>query len=573
MSENKQYSASLGELQSIADSVLKETDEKRIIARMWKFDYTVWKDSPEEITNRLGWLDSPEAMDDAITDLNEFVDVVRNEGFTHALLLGMGGSSLAPQVFRQTFGVKRGYLDLAVLDTTDPGAVSTFAQNLDPQKTLCIVSTKSGGTVETISFMKFFYNQTQGAIGSENTGKHFIAITDRGSGLEPIAKELNFRKIFLNDPNIGGRYSALSFFGLVPAALIGMDLVMLLKKGSNMASLCHETEIAQNPGAWLGSIMGAMAKVGRDKLTLITSPKLISFGPWVEQLIAESTGKDGRGILPVNGEKLLSPEFYEADRLFVYLKLKNDNSFGEEIKALADAGHPVVQLNLDALYDIGSEFFRWEISTAIAGSILQINPFNQPNVESAKVLARKMVDSYKKEGKLPETKPEFQDNGIQVFGNILESSITEILSNFLSQRKYDDKNRSYVAIQAYLQPTSEVEDKLQQIRTVIQQKYKVATTVGFGPRFLHSTGQLHKGDAGNGLFIQFTAGSENDIPIPDDPGNDQSSISFGILKLAQALGDRQALVDAGRKVIRFHLDNQLINGLNRILESVTSIKS
>ena len=572
MSENKQYSASLGELQSIADSVLKETDEKRIIARMWKFDYTVWKDNPEEVTNRLGWLDSPEVMDDAIPELTEFVDGVRKDGFTQALLLGMGGSSLAPQVFHQTFGVKKGYLDLAVLDSTDPGTVAQYAEKFDPQKTLYIVSTKSGGTVETLSFMKFFYNQTQRTVGGENTGRHFVAVTDRGSGLEPIAKELNFRKIFLNDPNIGGRYSALSFFGLVPAALIGMDLALLLKKGSEMASLCQNTEIVKNPGAWLGSIIGALANTGCDKLTLITSPKLSSYGAWVEQLIAESTGKDGKGILPVDGEKLLSSNFYGNDRLFVYLKFRTDNTYDKEINELRGTGHPIVQLNLDDLYDIGSEFFRWEIATAIAGSILQINPFDQPNVESAKVLARKMVDAYKKEGKLPETEPAFQNNGIQVYGDISENSINEILSKFLSQGKYSDKNRSYVAIQAYLQPTSEVDDKLQQIRTTIEKKYKVATTIGFGPRFLHSTGQLHKGDAGNGLFIQFTADSENDVPIPDEPGNDQSSISFGVLKLAQALGDRQALIDAGRKVVRLHLNNQLINGLNKILESISSIK-
>lgn len=568
MPEEKPYFASLGEFQNTADSILKETEQKRIIPRIWKFDYTVWKDQPTEITNRLGWLDSPEVMDDAIPEMRKLVDEVRKEGYTHALLLGMGGSSLAPEVFRKTFGVKKGYLDLAVLDSTDPGAVANFAQNFDPQKTLYVVSTKSGGTVETLSFMKFFYNQVQRAVGTENTGSHFIAITDRGSGLEPVAKELNFRKIFVNDPNIGGRYSALSFFGLVPAALIGMDLALLLQKASDMARLCHEPENAKNPGAWLGSIMGSLANTGPDKLTLVTPQQLSSFGAWVEQLIAESTGKDGKGILPVDGEKVLSPEFYGEDRLFVYLKLKNDNAFDKEIKSLADAGHPIVQLHLDDLYDIGGEFFRWEIATAIAGSILQINPFDQPNVESAKVLARKMVDSYKKAGKLPETKPVFQENDVSVYGDVSSGSVTEALTDFLFQGILAGKNRGYVAIQAYLQPTPEITDKLQQIRTKIQKKYKTATTVGFGPRFLHSTGQLHKGDAGKGLFVQFTADSENDVPIPDEPGNDQSSISFGVLKLAQALGDRQALIDAGRKVIRFHLGKDVPGGLGRIIENM-----
>ena len=481
MPERKPFHASLGEFQISVDGILKETEEKRIIPRIWKFDYTVWKDDPTEITNRLGWLDSPEVMDDAIPEMKKFVDGVRKEGYTHALLLGMGGSSLAPEVFRRTFGVKKGYLDLAVCDSTDPGAVANFAENLDPQRTLYIVSTKSGGTVETMSFMKYFYNLVQRRAGSENTGRHFIAITDRGSGLEPMAQELNFRKIFVNDPNIGGRYSALSFFGLVPAALIGMDLARLLQKGSDMAGLCHESEIATNPGAWLGSIMGALATAGQDKLTLVTSPQFSSFGTWVEQLIAESTGKDGKGILPVDGEKILPPEFYGPGRLFVYLKLRNDNSFDKEISALAAAGNPVVQLNLSDLYDIGGEFFRWEIATAIAGSILRINPFDQPNVESAKVLAREMVDSYKKEGRLPETEPAFREYNINVYGNKSGNSIAEILTDFLFQGILADKNQGYVAIQAYLQPTTEVMDKLQQIRTKIQQKYKAATTVGLGP--------------------------------------------------------------------------------------------
>jgi glucose-6-phosphate isomerase len=566
MPDEKPFHASLGEYQITADGILKETEEKRIIPRIWKFDYTVWKDDPTEITNRLGWLDSPEVMDDAIPEMKKFVDAVRKEGYTHALLLGMGGSSLAPEVFRKTFGVKKGFLDLAVLDSTDPGAVSNFADNLDPQKTLYIVSTKSGGTVETMSFMKFFYNLVQKSVGRENTGRHFIAITDRGSGLEPIAQDLNFRKIFLNDPNIGGRYSALSFFGLVPAALIGMDLARLLQRGGDMARLCHESEIAKNPGALLGSVMGALATAGQDKLTLVTSPQLFSFGAWVEQLIAESTGKDGKGILPVDGEQILSPEYYGPGRLFVYLKLKSDNSFDKETSALATAGFPLVQLGLDDLYDIGGEFFRWEIATAIAGSILQINPFDQPNVESAKVLARNMVDSYRKDGSLPQPKPVLQDGGISVYGNVSGRSIPEVLTDFLFQAILADKNQGYVAIQAYLQPTTEVMDKLQQIRTKIQQKYKAATTVGLGPRFLHSTGQLHKGDGGKGLFIQLTADSENDPPIPDTAGSDRSSISFGVLKMAQALGDNQALTDAGRKVIRFHLGKDVIGGLERIVE-------
>ncbi len=557
-----------GEFQKAFDQKVSELTEKKVVDRIWNKDHTVWKDDPTEITNRLGWLHSPEVMVNAIPEITDFVDEVRDEGFTRALLLGMGGSSLAPEVFHKTFGVKNGYLDLAVLDSTDPDAVSAFAEKLDPAKTLYIVSTKSGGTVETISFMKYFYNIVQKAVGRENAGKHFIAITDPGSGLESTAKELQFRKIFLNDPDIGGRYSALSFFGLVPAALVGLDLRRLLERGAEMAQQCRESQADNNPGAGLGAIMGVLAQAGRDKLTLFTSPQLSPFGAWVEQLIAESTGKEGKGILPVDGEAVQSPEYYGNDRLFVYLRLEDDNTFDSKVQAFENAKHPVVKITLTDLYDIGSEFFRWEMATAVAGLILEINPFDQPNVESAKVLARQMVNSYKKEGKLPETEPAIWDDGIEVHGEVNAGKPDEALNQFLKQGNFNNRNRSYVAIQAYLQPTETMDGMLQKIRTEIQKKYTAATTVGFGPRFLHSTGQLHKGDGGDGLFIQLTADSEKDVPIPDTPGNDQSSISFGVLKMAQAMGDQQALLDAGRKVIRFHFGKQPQSKLNRITEAL-----
>ncbi len=314
--------------------------------------------------------------------------------------------------------------------------------------------------------------------------------------------------------------------------------------------------------------MGVLAQAGRDKLTLFTSPQLSPFGAWVEQLIAESTGKEGKGILPVDGEAVQSPEYYGKDRLFVYLKLESDHTHESQLQDLAEAKHPVVEFTLIDLYDVGSEFFRWEIATAVAGSILEINPFDQPNVESAKIIAREMVDSYKKEGKLPDTEPALRDNWIEVYGEVQADTIGEALNQFLKQGNFNNRNRSYVAIQAYLQPTETMDGMLQKIRTEIQKKYTAATTVGFGPRFLHSTGQLHKGDGGDGLFIQLTADSEKDVPIPDTPGNDQSSISFGVLKMAQAMGDQQALLDAGRKVIRFHFGKQPQSKLNRITEAL-----
>lgn len=558
----------LGKFQKVVDQAIDEIDREKVIERIWDLDHTVWKDDPEEISNRLGWLKIPNVMKDAVSEISRFVDEIRNEGFTNVLLLGMGGSSLAPEVFSKIFGANTDYPNLSVLDSTDPGAVSSFAEQLDPAKTLYITSTKSGSTVETISFMKFFYNQTQQSVGKENAGRHFIAITDPGSGLESTAKELRFRKTFLNDPDIGGRYSALSYFGLVPAALVGVDIMKLLNRAEDMTALCRKNQVAENPGAWLGAAIGLLAKSGKDKLTFVASPQISPFGAWIEQLIAESTGKEGKGILPVDGEELLGAEFYDDDRLFIYLRLKDDDTFDQGIAGLSAAGHPVVQLDLEDLYDIGSEFFRWEMATAVSGSILEINPFDQPNVESAKTKAKQMVNSYKKEGKLPEVEVAFEENGIKVYSQNPARNISDLLDGFLSQVHFNNDKRSYVALQAYLHPTQETDSALQKIRAKIQKKYKLAVTVGFGPRFLHSTGQLHKGDAGNGLFIQLTADSANDLAIPDAPGSDNSSISFGILKMAQALGDRQALLDAGRKVIRFHLREEVSSSLEEIMKSL-----
>ncbi len=569
----KGYSASLGESYSSVERALIKIRDQKTMSRIWAHDHTVWNDDPAEINNRLGWLHSPEVMVDAIPEITALADEVRDAGYTNALLLGMGGSSLAPEMFRLTFGSKKGYLVLDVLDSTDPGAVLEYARRLDPEKTLFIVSTKSGGTVETLSFAKFFYNLVVEAVGTENTGEHFIGITDPGSGLESLAKQLGFRKIFLNDPNIGGRYSALSFFGMVPAALIGMDLETILERAATMACNCEGCNCpvaGDNSGAWLGTIMGEMANSGRDKVTLVMSPSISPFGDWVEQLIAESTGKDGKGILPVNGEMLGPPDIYANDRLFVYMRLDNDSTYDEKIEALEERGHPVVQLNLGDVYDLGGEFFRWEMATAVAGSILGINPFDQPNVESAKVLAREMVAAYQKEGKLPELIPTFTQNGIHIYTDLSVSSLKEALEKFLAELdpgKDDSSGRGYMAIHAYVKPDAETSDALQELRTKLQVKFRIATTIGYGPRFLHSTGQLHKGDGGRGLFIQITSDMPEDIPIPDEPGNKASSISFGVLKTAQALGDRKALLNAGRKVIRFHLGEDVVGGLRTIAES------
>ncbi len=540
--------ASLGAYQPAVDLALQEMARDRVVARIWEHDYTVWKAEPAEITNRLGWLHIVQTMQGQVGRLRALADALRREGYRDVLLLGMGGSSLAPEVLANVFGGQdTAGLRLAVLDSTDPAAVLAQAERLDPARTLFIVATKSGGTVETLSFFRYFYNWTVAALGADQAGSHFVGITDPGSKLEALGNEFGFRDVFLNDPNIGGRYSALSYFGLVPAALIGVDLDRLLERALVQVRDCEpgsRPAEGGNNGAWLGAILGELARFGRDKLTLIVAPALANLGDWMEQLVAESTGKEGQGILPVVGEPLGPPGVYGEDRLFVYLKLKGSNgdsdAYDVGLRALEAAGHPVVRLPLQDVYDLGPQFFLWEFATAVAGHRLGINPFSQPNVEAAKALARKAVAAYAEAGTLPPDEPA-----------PLEPAA---LAAFLARAQAGD----YVALQAYLPPTSETDAALLRLRALIRNRLRLATTVGYGPRFLHSTGQLHKGDAGRGLFIQFTADSPRDLPIPNaagsaEDGNREASMSFAVLELAQALGDKQALEEAGRRVIRFHL--------------------
>jgi transaldolase/glucose-6-phosphate isomerase len=563
----RQDSANLGRYQAAVDRALEEIREDRVIERIWEHDHTVWKPEPDEISNRLGWLRSPEEMPGALPEIEALVEAVRADGYTRALLLGMGGSSLAPEVFRRTFGVKEGYLDLAVLDSTDPGAVLDHAESLDFSRTLFIVSTKSGGTVETLSFYKYFYNRVAEIVGEEEAGAHFVAITDPGSGLQETAERYDFRATFLNDPNIGGRYSALSHFGLVPAALIGVDVTKLLERASRMAHSrggCNSPTGVDNRGAWLGAIMGELTAAGRDKLTLVASPPLAPFGPWVEQLIAESTGKEGTGILPVEGEPVGSPDSYGDDRLFVYMGLRGEED-DRAVEDLVRAGYPVVRIPLDGIYDLGGEMFRWEMATAIAGRRLGINPFDQPNVETAKALARSMVEKYRQEGVLPALEPTGVEDGITAYSAGTATRVEDAIRGFLAQACPGD----YVALQAYVRPTEATTEAMQRLRVRLRDSLRVATTVGYGPRFLHSTGQLHKGDAGNGLFIQLTADDERDAPIPDEAGRAASSLTFGVLKEAQALGDRQALLDRERRFIRFHLGTGVERGLAKLAGMVS----
>ncbi|MCA1715634.1 MAG: glucose-6-phosphate isomerase [Actinobacteria bacterium] len=558
--------AALGEYAPAVEGALKELRDEHVVERMWEGDHTAWGPEPEEIADRLGWLRSPQETEEALPEIQDLATALRDEGIEHILLLGMGGSSLAPETFGLSLDAREGYPDLAVLDSTDPEAVLAHADRLDLSRTVFVVSTKSGGTVETFSFFKYFYNRVVEVVGEERVGSHFVAITDPGSGLQDTAERYGFRATFLNNPNIGGRYSALSLFGIVPATLVGVDAPRLLSGGKAAASECGpEVKVEENPGAWLGAAMGELARNhARDKLTLLASPALAAFGPWVEQLIAESTGKDGTGILPVAEEPEGAPDAYGDDRLFVSMKLRGEENPDGLVDELRGLGHPVIEVELEDAYDLGGEMFRWEVATAVAGWRLGINPFDQPNVESAKVQARKMVAEYQEKGELPEPEPTVEEDGISVYSSEDAASVDEAVEGFFAQARPGD----YVALQAYLPPSDEATGVLQRMRARLMSRLGVATTSGYGPRFLHSTGQLHKGDGGNGLFVQITADHERDADIPDEAGAPESSLSFGVLVNAQALGDRQALLDAGRRVIRLHLSRDVSGGLDRLADSL-----
>jgi len=527
---------------------------QRIVERIWEKDYRVWGAAPAEIANRLGWLDCPETSLARADEIIDFVTAVRTEGFTRALLLGMGGSSLAAEVFSHSFAAKDGYLAVDILDSTHPGAVLEFATRPDSEKTLYIVSTKSGGTAETFAFMKFFYNQTVARSGEEKAGSHFVAITDPGSGLETTARQLRFRKIFLNDPDIGGRYSALSLFGIVPAALLGIDIKEILDRAAFMARSSKTRE--GNTPARLGVIMGYLADCGRDKITFITSAGLSSFADWLEQLIAESTGKEGKGILPLVNEEILAPEAYAQDRFFVYIRLQDDHEHDQAMQSLLAAGQPMVEIVCRDVYEIGGEYFRWEMATAIAGWLMGIQPFNQPNVEAAKIRAREMLAEYSRTGMLPQPSAKFTAAGLKVYSDAEAGDLKSWRDEFFGKDAHDfaAKGIQYIAIQAYMKPDEASGRALQNFRALLRKKYKTAVSVGYGPRFLHSTGQLHKGDAGKGLFIQLLARIDPDAPIPDHAGADKATVSFGTLITAQAFGDRQALLENRRRVVTFQFD-------------------
>lgn len=519
-------------------AAIKKAEADNLVERIWKRDHTLWNPKPKEISNRMGWLDIAARMRAEIPSLKGFADSVKGDGIDRVLLLGMGGSSLAPELFGEIFG--NGSLALNVLDSTDPDAVLEQERIHDPTTTLYIVSSKSGGTVETISFFKYFYNQALSKLGSAEAGKHFVAITDPGSGLAKAGEQFGFRHIFLTDPNIGGRYSALSHFGLVPASLVGVDLDRLLSSAEKMAERCKEKRITKNPGAMLGLVLGALALQGRDKATFILPEEKASFGDWVEQLIAESTGKEGKGILPIVREPLLDDKAYSYDRVFI--------TYGESDKS------PQIELEWKSNYDIGAQLFLWELATAVAGYVLGLSPFDQPNVESAKVQSRLLVDDYLKSTKLP--------------AGELEVLSWPAMDLFIKQKKPGD----YIALQIYAAPSQKLTAAFEQLRGILGNLTRSAITLGYGPRFLHSTGQLHKGDSGNGLFMQFiTLAPKDDLPVPAVAGKEASHLTFGVLKTAQALGDAQALRNAQRRVISFKVDGDMTSAVNRLIMEIPCI--
>lgn len=549
---------SLGAYAPVVERTLAALTAERAVSRMWARDASLWSTDATvqaDVRQRLGWLDLPTTMPAELPRLTALAEQVRTAGIRRVLLLGMGGSSLAPEVMSFILGAAPGFPDLVALDTTDPTQIRRVAAEVPLEQTLLIAASKSGTTAETNSLYQYFVEVLRPLVGSEQVCSHFIAITDEGTALARLAQQVGMRALFLNPPDLGGRFSALSLYGLVPGALLGADLDKLLSGAAQMAAACRKEDVATNPGLLLGTVMGALAtQTPRvDKLTLLASPKLASFGSWAEQLVAESTGKKGMGILPIDGEHLAA-SYYGFDRLFVYLRLAGDENAVNDrlIDSLDMVGHPCIVLQVNNAYALGAEFFRWEFATALAGSLLTLNPFDQPNVEAAKAGARAALAEYERSHALAVEAPAVSAGALSVIG---PKSATTDLSAYLAEFIAQARTGDYVAIMAYVDRCAANEEVLQRLRHLLGQRLHLATTLGYGPRFLHSTGQLHKGGADNGLFVQITHDEADDLAIPG------RSYSFGVLKHAQALGDLAALRAAGRRVISINLGTDVAAGL------------
>ena len=552
------------DLQSAVTASINDWQQNKKLDKLWARDASLWTNTDE--SKWLAWLD---IVDRQRKDLNIFRVLAQDTaGFEDALLLGMGGSSLCPEVLAITFGHQRGFPKLHIVDTTDPAQIADAQKAVNLKKTVCIVSSKSGSTLEPNILKQYFFAELGKAVGTDEAGRHFIAVTDPGSKMEQVAKDNKFRHIFYGDPGIGGRYSALSNFGMVPAAIMGLDVEKMLSRAAGAEQDCRNPDLNANPGVHLGLIMGTCARAGRDKITFFTSDEIYDLGAWIEQLIAESTGKEGRGITPVDRERIAAPDLYGNDRLFAYMRLDNTRStdLDAKVEALAKAGHPVVHFSLNDLYDIGSQFFTWEIATAVAGSVIHINAFNQPDVEASKIETRKLTSEYEETGKLQEQEPIFVGDGLQFFTDkryaaVLHGALDrgatdaeQYLLAHLSQIKPGD----YFATLGYIQNNQKHEDTMQRFRLKVRDSKKVATCLGFGPRFLHSTGQDYKGGPNTGVFLQITADHPQDLAIPGQ------KYTFGVVIAAQAAGDLAVLEQRGRRALRVHLGPDVDAGLKRL---------
>ncbi len=541
---------------------IETLEKERFASRLWNKDASLWTQDPAAqtvIRGALGWLHVAEKMSENVDDLSRFTSEVKAAGFRRVVHMGMGGSSMAPIVLIRTFPAAKDGLPVDVLDSTDPAAVHRIERENPLESTLFIVASKSGTTAEPLAYGDYFYAKLRERKG-EKAGENFVAITDPGTPLADLAGKRGFRRVFSNYADIGGRYSALSYFGLLPAALMGLDVAELIERSLRMANACSAYVPEQeNPGLILGAGLGELARAGRDKLTLLAPAALSSLGLWLEQLLAESTGKEGKGILPVAGEPLGPPSIYGDDRCFAVFQLKGapDPALQRGAEELRKAGFPVVTILLDDLLDVGQEFFRWEVATAVAGAVIGINAFDQPNVRESKGNTNRLLEVVRRTGKLPVEEPSLSEPPLELFTGKAQATIANTIQSFLEEASEGD----YIAIQAYLPETPDVERALQTVRVKLRDRFRVATTVGYGPRFLHSTGQYHKGGPNNGLFLQLTADNPKDLPVPDAP------YTFGMLEQAQALGDLQALAGHGRAVLRVHLGPDVLAGL-ATLESI-----
>jgi transaldolase/glucose-6-phosphate isomerase len=558
----------IGSYAKAVEATLDEWRSKGNVRRLWNGDPALWSGTDEG--EWLGWLHVVDGQRDHAEHVKSLVSDARKGGFKHVVLLGMGGSSLCPEVMSRTFGKVEGFPELLVLDSTVPAQVRSFEQKIDLKKTLFVVSSKSGGTTETNMFKQYFFDRVQKAVGADQAGSRFMAITDPGTKLHKLAKKDRFRQIVHGEPSIGGRYSALSNFGMVPAAIMGVDVPKFLDSTEIMVHSCASCVPPEvNPGVMLGTIMGVLGQQGRDKVTIIASPAIGALGAWFEQLLAESTGKEGKGLIPVDNEKLGPPEVYGNDRLFIYLRLNGSQSKEQEtaLEALERAGHPVVRIGLEGTMDLGQEFFRWEIATAVAGSILGINAFNQPDVEASKIATRKLTEAYEETGKLPQESPLVKDSDLSLYADsknakaVAGKDVESCLAAHLGRIASGD----YLAINAYVEMNESNQKQLQTMRHYVRDVKRVATTLGYGPRFLHSTGQLHKGGPNSGVFLQITADDAEDLSIPDQ------KYSFGILKKFQAQGDLEVLAQRGRRALRVHLGKDVEKGLAKLREIVQAV--